>query len=55
MAKILIGTSGYYYKDWIGKFYPPKTEQKNFSIFIVNVSLFVSLILVTTKCHLKAI
>ncbi len=26
--KILVGTSGYGYKEWLGKFYPPKTAPK---------------------------
>ena len=30
MAEILIGTSGYYYEDWVGPFYPPGTGKDNF-------------------------
>lgn len=30
MAEILIGTSGYYYKDWKGVFYPEGTVEKDF-------------------------
>lgn len=32
-AKIIIGTSGYYYSDWAGPFYPPKMKQKDFLPF----------------------
>lgn len=31
--EILIGCSGYYYKDWKGKFYPPKLPQKEWLPF----------------------
>ena len=30
MSKILIGTSGYSYKDWIGPVYPQGTDQRDF-------------------------
>lgn len=30
MQKILIGTSGYSYDDWVGPFYPPGTKQADF-------------------------
>lgn len=30
MAEVLIGTSGYYYPDWVGPFYPPGTGKDNF-------------------------
>jgi len=30
MTKILIGTSGFSYKDWVGPVYPPGTPAKNF-------------------------
>jgi len=30
MTTILIGTSGYSYKDWVGPFYPPGTKPSNF-------------------------
>jgi len=30
MSKIVIGTSGYSYKDWIGPFYPPGTGENGF-------------------------
>ena len=30
MAKILIGTSGYHYTDWIGTLYPPGTKKDDF-------------------------
>lgn len=30
MGKVLIGTSGFSYKDWIGPFYPNGTSQHNF-------------------------
>ncbi|MDC7124779.1 MAG: DUF72 domain-containing protein [Spirochaetales bacterium] len=33
MAKVLIGTSGYYYTDWVGPFYPPGTGKDNFLQF----------------------
>ncbi len=28
MGKFFVGTSGFYYKSWIGNFYPKKTRQK---------------------------
>ncbi len=30
MAEILIGTSGYYYQDWVGPFYPEHTKKEEF-------------------------
>lgn len=47
-TKILIGTSGYNYKDWRGKFYPEKLAQKNwlqfyaenFSVLEVNATFY---------------
>ena len=30
MSKIIIGTSGYYYKDWIGTVYPAGTKEQDF-------------------------
>ena len=33
MAEILIGTSGYYYDDWKGVFYPESLPQKEFLAF----------------------
>ena len=30
MTKVLIGTSGYYYPDWVGPFYPPGTGKEHF-------------------------
>lgn len=33
MCKIIIGTSGYSYKDWIGPVYPAGTESKDFLSF----------------------
>lgn len=30
MAKILIGTSGYSYKEWVGPFYPAGTDQRDY-------------------------
>jgi len=43
MAEILIGTSGYFYNDWIGHVYPKGTKQKDFlgyySRFLPTVEL----------------
>ena len=33
MCEILIGTSGFYYDDWKGEFYPAHTAKKNFLEF----------------------
>ena len=33
MCEILIGTSGFFYDDWKGEFYPPRTAKKNFLEF----------------------
>ncbi|MDY7035197.1 MAG: DUF72 domain-containing protein [Thermodesulfobacteriota bacterium] len=33
MTEILIGTSGYFYDDWKGEFYPPGTQKKDFLDF----------------------
>ena len=33
MGRILIGTSGYSYADWVGPFYPPGTRQADFLAF----------------------
>ena len=30
MSEILIGTSGYYYQDWLGNFYPEDMRKENF-------------------------
>lgn len=30
MAEVFIGTSGYYYPDWVGPFYPPGTAKDSF-------------------------
>ena len=30
MAEVIIGTSGYYYEDWVGPFYPAGTPKKSF-------------------------
>ena len=30
MTEVLIGTSGYYYEDWLGTFYPPGTPKDSF-------------------------
>jgi uncharacterized protein YecE (DUF72 family) len=30
MSRILIGTSGYSYKDWVGPVYPPRTAPKDY-------------------------
>ncbi|MBW1804214.1 MAG: DUF72 domain-containing protein, partial [Deltaproteobacteria bacterium] len=30
MAEILVGTSGFYYEDWRGEFYPPDLQKKDF-------------------------
>ncbi len=32
-ARILIGTSGYSYRDWVGPFYPPGTKTQDFLPF----------------------
>jgi uncharacterized protein YecE (DUF72 family) len=32
-ARILIGTSGYSYRDWVGSFYPPGMQPKDFLPF----------------------
>ncbi len=38
MAKLYIGLSGYFYKEWHGegKFYPPELKQKNFLDYYVS-------------------
>ena len=33
MTEVFIGTSGYYYPDWVGPFYPPGTEKDRFLEF----------------------
>ena len=33
MTEILIGTSGFYYEDWVGPFYPPAMAKKDFLAF----------------------
>ena len=33
MTEILIGTSGYYYQDWVGPFYPSGTGKEHFLSF----------------------
>jgi uncharacterized protein YecE (DUF72 family) len=33
MAKIIVGTSGYSYKDWVGPFYPAGTKESEFLSF----------------------
>jgi uncharacterized protein YecE (DUF72 family) len=43
MAKILVGTSGYSYKDWIGPFYPQGTPEKDFLAFFAARFSFVEL------------
>ncbi len=36
MSNVLIGTSGYYYKDWENQFYPPEVEKKAFLEYYSN-------------------
>ncbi len=36
MSKIYIGTSGYYYKDWKGNFYPDKLKNNEFLNYYSN-------------------
>ncbi len=33
MGRVLVGTCGYSYKDWVGPFYPPGTPQQDFLRF----------------------
>lgn len=35
-GQILIGTSGYSYKDWVGYFYPEKIKQEEFLAYYAN-------------------
>ena len=35
-SEVLIGTSGWHYKHWIGSFYPPKTPASNMLAFYVD-------------------
>ncbi|MBN2059143.1 MAG: DUF72 domain-containing protein [Deltaproteobacteria bacterium] len=41
MSEILIGTSGFYYDDWKGSFYPPETGKKDYLYYYA--------------CHFKAL
>ncbi|HEQ71525.1 MAG TPA: DUF72 domain-containing protein [Spirochaetia bacterium] len=43
MADILVGTSGYSYKDWIGPFYPPGARESDFLPFYAGEFPFVEL------------
>ena len=43
MSQILIGTSGYSYKDWVGPFYPKGTEASDYLSFFSNEFNFVEL------------
>jgi len=36
MSEILIGTSGFFYEDWKGEFYPPGMPKKDFLAFYAN-------------------
>ena len=36
MAEILIGTSGYSFKDWVGPFYPPDLRPVDFLPYYVQ-------------------
>jgi uncharacterized protein YecE (DUF72 family) len=37
MAEILIGTSGYFYNDWVGCVYPERTKQKDYLFHYSNL------------------
>lgn len=43
MSQVLIGTSGYSYKDWVGPFYPPGTETSDYLSFYSKEFNFVEL------------
>jgi uncharacterized protein YecE (DUF72 family) len=43
MNQILIGTSGYSYKDWVGPFYPKGTDTSDYLSFYSKEFCFVEL------------
>jgi len=43
MAEILIGTSGYYYQDWIGPFYPESIRKEKFLNYYSSIFPFCEL------------
>lgn len=36
LSKLKIGTSGYYFPDWVGSFYPPRLAKRDYLTFYAN-------------------